>query len=294
MSTASLTEWTLALLVGLSAIFLGWAVFASLNNRRGEPGSLASAQDGRGAMLAPDEAGGRVGLSRWVSGIAFWLLLDVAAAMLVWWTTGNLLLAVILAVALLIGPRWVRRAQQQRSLRLYDEQWPDCLMMIAGGMRAGLSLTGAMSQVVSDLQYPMSREIGKVLRDQRLGSPLNKALQSLAQRMPTPTTMLVTSVMAIANDTGGSLSDTLEHTSQTARRQLETAAKIDALTSQGRMQALVIGAMPMLLLLVLTRLEGDTMRLLWTTPIGLAVCALIVVLEVCGVLMIRRIANIDF
>ena len=200
----------------------------------------------------------------------------------------------LLATAVLVLPRLLRRWRDQRLLKVYDQQWPDCLMMIAGGMRAGLSLSGAMGQVVADLQYPMSREIGKVLRDQRLGLPLSKALQELARRMPTSTTVLVTSAMAIANETGGTLAETLERTSQTARRQLETAAKIDALTSQGRLQAVVIGAMPLLLLLVLSRLEADTMRLLWTTPTGMAVCGLIVVLEVCGVLMIRRIATIDF
>ncbi len=200
--------------------------------------------------------------------------------------------AVVLAAAFAV-PGMVRKHILQRTRRMFDEQWPDCLGMVSGALRAGLTLNGAMSSVVGDLPFPMSREVGIMLRDQRLGVPLNRVLADLARRMPTRTTVLVTSAMAIASETGGGLAETLERTSKTARRQLNMESKIDALTAQGKLQTWVVGAMPILLLLVLTQMEPEAMHLLWTTPMGWAVCAVIAVLEACGVFMILRITTID-
>jgi tight adherence protein B len=70
-------------------------------------------------------------------------------------------------------------------------------------------------------------------------------------------------------------------------------AKLLALTSQGRLQAWIVGALPVALLGVLDRLEPEIMGLLWRTPMGWSVLAVVAVLEVAGVLLIRRIIRID-
>ena len=99
--------------------------------------------------------------------------------------------------------------------------------------------------------------------------------------------------MRIAAQTGGNLAEALESIAQTLRAQLQLQAKLRALTSQGRLQAWIVGALPLLLLAVLDRLEPEIMRLLWHTPMGWGVLAIIAVLETAGVVLIRRIIRID-
>jgi tight adherence protein B len=49
----------------------------------------------------------------------------------------------------------------------------------------------------------------------------------------------------------------------------------------------------LLLLVVLDRLEPEIMGLLWHTPMGWGVLAIVAVLETAGVVLIRRIIRID-
>jgi len=99
--------------------------------------------------------------------------------------------------------------------------------------------------------------------------------------------------LRIAAQTGGNLADTLERIAATLRARAQLQGRVQALTAQGRMQAWVLAALPPLLLLALDRLEPDIMATLWHTPLGWGVLATVVVLEVLGVVWIRRIVRID-
>lgn len=214
-------------------------------------------------------------------------------ALLTWLLTGSAWLALPAFFALALLPRWVYAALRARRLRCFEHQLPDALMMLAGGMRAGVGLTSALQQLVAESAPPLAQEFALLLREQRLGVTLEQALTHLARRMPTPTTTLVVSAMRVATETGGALAETLERTSHTLRARLQMEGKIGALTAQGRLQAWVVGLLPLLLMAVLNRMEPEAMALLWHTPLGWGTLALIGVLEVLGIVVIRRIVAID-
>src|SRR5690606_24394063 len=96
----------------------------------------------------------------------------------------------------------------------------------------------------------------------------------------------------VAGHTGGSLADTLEQISRTLRTRLQLMGKVRALTSQGRMQAWIMGGLPPLLIAALYRLDPVTMEGLWTTPAGWAVLLLVGVLELLGTTQVSRIVTI--
>lgn len=207
--------------------------------------------------------------------------------------TDSLLLTVLALVALASMPRVIYAKMRERRLHKFDSQLPDALLMLSGGLRAGLSLTGALQHLVEEGQAPLRQEMGLVLRENRLGLPLDAALNNLTRRVPTTTTILVVSAMRVANETGGGLAETLDRTSMTIRRKLQMEDKIRALTAQGRLQAWVVGMMPPALMLVLNQIDPASMSTLWTTPIGWLALGVIAMLEIAGVVLIRRITAID-
>ena len=140
---------------------------------------------------------------------------------------------------------------------------------------------------------PIAQEFDLTLREHRLGIPLDEALDHLAERVRLPSLTLVIAAMRIANETGGSLAEALERAALTVRSQLAMEGKIGALTAQGKLQAVVVGMLPLALLLVLDRMEPEAMAFLWHSPPGWATLAVIATLEVLGVLLIRRIVAID-
>jgi tight adherence protein B len=212
---------------------------------------------------------------------------------LVWIVTGSLLVAVPAIVALAMLPRMLYAWMRKKRLRAFEEQLPDALMMLSGGLRAGVGLSSAIQQLVAEAMPPISQEFTLLLREQRLGVTLEQSLTNLNRRVPTQTTTLVVSAMRIATETGGGLAETLERTSHTIRSRLQMEGKIGALTAQGKLQAWVVGMLPMLLMLVLNKMEPDAMNLLWHTRIGWATLVVIGLFEVLGIYVIRRIVAID-
>lgn len=207
--------------------------------------------------------------------------------------TGSALLGVPVLLFMALLPRTLYAWMRKRRMRQFEEQLPDALMMLAGGMRAGIGLNAAIAQLVTETAGPLGQEFTLLLREQRLGLQLEQSLSNLARRVPTQTTTLVVSAMRIANETGGGLAETLERTAHTVRSRLQMEGKIGALTAQGKLQAWVVGALPLALMLVLNKMEPEAMAYLWHDRIGWATLAVIGVLEGLGIYVIRRIVAID-
>ena len=217
-------------------------------------------------------------------------LLGTGAA---WLLTGSVLVALAVAVVLVLSPSLVLRWLRARRIEHVEQQLPDALQMLAGTARAGLSLPAAIRQVSTELAPPLQQELLLVQHEQRLGVSLDDALENLARRIPAQPVKLMVSAMRIANETGGGLAETLERTATTLRSQHAMELKIRALTAQGKLQAWVVGLLPVFLLWVLHRMEPEAMAQLWTTQLGWGVLAGVIVMEFIGVLLIRRIVAID-
>jgi len=221
------------------------------------------------------------------------LALTLLGAGAAWLLTGSMLVALAVAVVLVLSPSLVLRWLRARRIEHVEQQLPDALQMLAGTARAGLSLPAAIRQVSTELAPPLQQELLLVQHEQRLGVSLDDALENLARRIPAQPVKLMVAAMRIANETGGSLAEALERAALTVRSQLAMEGKIGALTAQGKLQAWVVGLLPVFLLWVLARMEPEAMAQLWTTQLGWGVLAAVIVMEFIGVLLIRRIVAID-
>ena len=214
-------------------------------------------------------------------------------AALTWMVTASALVSIASLFVLALLPRLLYAWLRKRRLARFEVQLPDALMMLAGGLRAGVGVGPAIAQLVAEAEAPLAQEFALVLREQRLGVTLEQSLNNLGRRVPTQTTTLVVSAIRIAIETGGGLAETLERTAHTIRSRLHMEGKIAALTSQGKLQAWVVGALPLLLMVVLNRMEPEAMGHLWHTRLGWAVLVVIALLELIGIYVIRRIVAID-
>jgi tight adherence protein B len=224
-----------------------------------------------------------------VLNLAFMLLVGVLAGV----ATRSIGVAVLFAVLAGVVPKLVLAKLRQRRFDKLEQQLPDALLLLAGGLKAGMGLGQTIAQLVREAQPPVSQEFDLVMREQRLGVSLDDALEGLRQRCPLQSVTLSVSAMRIASETGGQLAETLERTSQTLRQKLAMEAKIRALTSQGKLQAWVVCALPLLLIFVLNKMEPAAMNLMFTTRAGWATLACIALFQFFGVLIIRKIVDID-
>ncbi|MRX11415.1 pilus assembly protein [Pseudoduganella sp. FT25W] len=217
----------------------------------------------------------------------------VMGALVIGVAAHSVILGVVTLAGLGFAPRIVYRTMRQRRMVRFESQLPDALMMLAGGMRAGAGFGSALAQLVAEAPAPLGQEFSLMLREQRIGVTLEQSLSNLAHRVPTQTTTLVVSAMRIAAETGGGLAETLERTAGTIRSRLQMEGKIKALTAQGKLQAWVVGLLPILLGMVLSKMEPAAMDLLWSTRMGWATLVAVAILEMMGVYVIRKIIAID-
>ncbi len=201
--------------------------------------------------------------------------------------------AVAVLVLVIVAPTLAYRWLSARRRAALVRQLPDVAAALSSALRAGLSLSHALEQVVKFQPRPSSQEFSLMLREHRLGVPLDRALWALAHRAGSRDFHVLVSTLGIARDLGGGLAEALERFSSMLRRRLALEDRIRALTAQGRLQGVIMGALPILLGGVLLFMEPETMSLLYREPIGWAICAIVVALEALGFMLIRRIVNIE-
>lgn len=215
--------------------------------------------------------------------------LATAVGLLFWVWTDSVIISALTGVILLFAPRIaLARARAARAHRL-DRQLPDALRMVASALGAGSSLSSALNAIAKDLNAPLSQELSLILREQRVGIPLHDALNNFRLRLDTDSVGQVTTLLQVGAESGGSLSTLLERLATNLSAQHHIALKVDMLTSQGRMQAWVIGMLPILLLIVLCWVDPLTMHSVMKTDAGQLVLLCVAILEVAGLLWLRSI-----
>jgi len=217
----------------------------------------------------------------------------LGVAMVVMVLTGSLPLALVLSALLAAIPFSGLRGLRRRRLARFERQLPDFLLSLAGALRAGAGMQGALQSIVAQSPSPLAQEFSMLLREQRMGVSLDIAMEHLRQRMPVEGVLLFVSLLRIASGTGGNMAQTLEGVASTLRARLHLQGRIRALTAQGRMQAWIMACLPLFLGAALALLSPEAMAPLWRTPSGWMVILLVVMLEGMGMWLVRRIVAID-
>lgn len=199
----------------------------------------------------------------------------------------------VLALTSLAVPRVLVMWMRQRRRRRLALQLPDALGLWAGLLRSGQGANQALSQMAARQSPPLGDELRMVLAQLRLGASMDAAFHGLQDRVRLADLRLLATLLQANRDLGGNLAESLHRLAELLRGRLVMEARIESLTAQGRLQGVVVGALPLLLLVALYAMEGDTMRVLHTTVQGWATLTVMVALELTGFLLIRRIVRID-
>jgi len=229
-----------------------------------------------------------------VSALAF-----LAAFLLVGSLTSSRGAALGLAAGLPAGalalhaPRRLLAVLKARRLRRFNHQLIDTLIGMGNALKAGFSITQAFESVVRDGENPIAQEFGVFLQQTRVGVSFSDALRNLEERVGSEDLTLVVQAIEAARRTGGNLTEVFEKISATIRERLRIESRIRTLTAQGRLQGIVVGAMPALIAVALLIVDPEMMRPFLQSPIGMASVAVVVVLVACGALLIRKIIRID-
>ena len=221
------------------------------------------------------------------------IVLLLAVPLLLYLLFANWLYIVLAVVILAIFPRMALRVMEAKRLNAINQALPDTLAQIAGAMRAGATFQSAVETMTQETIGPISQEFTLMLKEQRLGKTLEESLDNLAERVQSEEMDLVVTATQISRSVGGNLAEIFLRLSETLRKKMEMESKIKALTAQGKLQGWVVGLLPFGIIFALFFVEPEGIRPIFTSLLGWIFLGVIIILEVFGGLMIRKIVNID-
>jgi len=205
----------------------------------------------------------------------------------------GLVLASAAAGATLFSPGLVLRVLRTRRARRFNLQLVDGLISMSSALKAGFSIVQAFESIVKQGEAPISQEFSLFLQELRVGVKFEEALRHMEARVGSEDLVLMNQSIEIARLTGGNLTEVFEKIAATIRERLRIEQRIRSLTAQGRLQGIVVGSVPALLLLLMTMIHPAMMLPFFSSRAGLGLLGFAVVLEICGALLIRKIMRIQ-
>ncbi|MCL2012134.1 MAG: type II secretion system F family protein [Cystobacterineae bacterium] len=182
---------------------------------------------------------------------------------------------------------------RKRRIRLFNAQLVDALQGMSNAFKAGLTFQQSVEFIAKDAPNPLGQEFTLYVREIKLGVALDQALLNMAARVGSDDMDLVAVATNIARQLGGNMAEMFETLSGTIRERFRLEGKIASMTAQGKMQGWVVAAMPLALGLIVNYQRPDLMQPLLDSYWGYAMVAAVAIMEVLGMLIIRRIVNID-
>jgi tight adherence protein B len=190
-------------------------------------------------------------------------------------------------------PRFLIWQARQKRLQQFAQQLVDGLTILSNALRSGQNLIQSLETLEMESTPPISQEFGLVMREVRVGVSIEEALENLVKRIPNEDLKLMVAAINVVLAQGGNLAEIFESIASVIRERNKLEGKTKALTSQGKLQGLVVGLLPTFLGGIMYFMDPATMRLMFTSLVGNISLAAMVVLQLVGYLLIRKVVSIE-
>ena len=220
----------------------------------------------------------------WSGGLAF---------ILIWVMSGRLILALLLGPWVSAVPYlWIRYKADKRMWK-FEEQFPEAVDLVARALRAGHALPTAIGMVASEVPNPVGGEFKKLYDQQNFGMSMNDALRAFAGRVPVLDARFFVTAVLTQRESGGNLSGVLDNLAAVIRERFKIKRQVRVISAHGRMTAMILSALPPFLAFMMTMLSPDSMAKLIEHPLGIQMIVAAVILQVTGMLIMRKIVNVE-
>lgn len=202
----------------------------------------------------------------------------------------------VMAMAARVGdtrmPEFIAASMRRRRAEKVRSELPDALDMVSNSLSAGLTLPQALMRNLSHFPPLVSEEFARILYDTRLGYSIGGAFDNFAKRLPIPDVQMVVIASKIGVAHGGNLADSYRMLSTLLRDNMAFESELKAMTTEGRMQALVMSALPAVMIVLLGLVKRDLVAPLFTTGLGLGALAVLATMQALAYFWIRKIVDI--
>ena len=225
-------------------------------------------------------------------------LLRHLAVMAIGLLSGGVLLrswgyGIVLAAFFGYLPVFYLERERVKRRRALEQQLDSTLQSMANTILVTQNLEDAFSTIAQHFDPPISQEADILVKQVRLGTPMDEALQDLALRCKSRNVDAIVTALTVGRQTGGELPKVLETTAGVLRETMRVEGVMEAKTSEGKAQVVVMGMLPFVFGGALQAIEPEWMQPLFSDPIGWGVLTFACLLEFVGLMMVRKLTTID-
>jgi len=203
----------------------------------------------------------------------------------------SVLVAAVAALAGAALPLAYVQIKRKARLEKLLSQLPDTFDLMSRVVRAGQTFSQALQAVADEFAQPIAGELSYCYEQQNLGLPPEVAMRDLARRTGLLEVKIFVTAVLVQQQTGGSLAEMLDKLSFIIRQRYRTRGQIASLTAEGRLQAIILLALPIVMFFGFLIMLPDYESKLLEHP-SLIITTL--AFELLGALWIRKIVNFDF
>lgn len=259
----------------------------------------------RGLTQSGEFASSQIGLNRLylqsgTTGSFSWYFLRYAIAGVVLLLVGavfrlNALVVIPAAAAIgLVVPIWMLRRRKKKRILRFERQLPDALDMIVRSLRAGHPTPVAIGLVGREMQDPIGTEFGLAMDEVTFGADVTTAMRNMYERVGFEGLGLVAMAVAIQSRTGGNLAEILANLASTLRERGKMRLKIRALSSEGRISAIIMSLFPVVMLGILSLVAPSYYGEIIDKPAVIPIMAGFGFWALIGDYVMFRMVNFDF
>ena len=216
-------------------------------------------------------------------------LVGIVAGMLFHWPA---VISVIVGGVLACVPTIVVDTRRRRRFKRFMNHFPEALEMFARSLRAGHSFTGAIQLVAQEMPHPIGPEFSKVFEEQNLGIPLRQALLGMSERIEALDVKFFVTAILIQRETGGNLAEIIDKIGHVIRERFRIQGQLKIFTAQARMSGIILSLLPVGIAVLIGMMNPEYLKPLWFEKTGRIMIAVAVILQVLGMLAIRKIIRI--
>lgn len=206
---------------------------------------------------------------------------------------GSIFFSIGLAVFFFYAPIvWLEREKIARRKAL-EAQLDATLQSLANTILVTQNLDDAFSTIAEHFDPPISQEADILVKQVRLGTPMEQALQDFAVRCGSRNVDALITALTVGRQTGGELPKVLETTASVMRETMRVEGVMEAKTSEGKAQMWVMSMLPFLFGGALQIVDPDWMAPLFKDPIGWVVLGVAGTMWLVGVALTRRVTQME-
>jgi tight adherence protein B len=221
-----------------------------------------------------------------VSGLLAFLAVNVLSRL---W-----MLAVFVGAVFAFLPHaWVRHRATKR-ISVFEEQFPEAIDLISRALRAGHAFTTGLAMVAEEAPQPVGGEFRTLYDQQNFGLPMPEAMRAFADRIPLLDAKFFVTAVLTQRESGGNLAEILDNLAGVIRERFKVKRQVRVHTAHARATGWVLAALPPGLAVVLAVSSPGHFKPMLADPLGIRMIIGALVMQILGVMIIRRLVDIEY